>query len=193
MQIPQPVWLLLGLSPLARLIQSGISGGLGANPIEYIIRFSGDWALWLLLISLSISPIARLPGCRGVIRLRRLAGLFCFFYATLHLCSYLVLDKYFDWFDIGRDLRKRPYITVGFSTFLLLLPLAVTSSKGWIKRLGRHWGTLHTLVYPAAILAICHYFLMTKADWRLPALHALLLALLLGWRWRRNIFSPLPG
>ena len=181
MRIPKAVWLLLGLLPLVWLLHGAVTDSLGANPIERIIRMCGDWALWLLLLTLSITPIRHLTGW-GWMRLRRMLGLFSFFYASMHLLGYTVLDKYFDWQDILRDIRKRPYITIGLLTFLLLLPLAITSTQGWMRRLGPLWRTVHRLIYPAAILGVFHLFLMTKADWRLPAIHGIVLALLLVFR-----------
>ncbi|MBF0162785.1 MAG: sulfoxide reductase heme-binding subunit YedZ [Magnetococcales bacterium] len=182
MRLPNRVGFALGLLPLVWLVHGAVTETLGANPIERIIRMCGDWALWLLLLTLSITPLRRLTGWGWLGRLRRMLGLFSFFYALLHLLGYTVLDRYFDWHDIMGDIRKRPYITIGLLTFLLLLPLAITSTQGWIKRLGPFWRTLHRLIYPAAILGVCHLFLMTKADWRLPALHGMVLALLLGMR-----------
>ncbi|MEO5339860.1 MAG: sulfoxide reductase heme-binding subunit YedZ [Magnetococcus sp. MYC-9] len=180
---PLKVMLFLaGLLPLFWLLYGAWTDGLGANPIERIIRWNGDWALWWLLLTLCVAPMQRLPGCGGLSRLRRMAGLFSFFYLFLHVLGYGVLDKYFAWQDIVLDVRKRPYITVGMAAFLLLLPLAITSTQGWMRRLGRHWRRLHRGVYPAALLGVLHHFLMVKADWRTPALEALVLATLLGWR-----------
>jgi sulfoxide reductase heme-binding subunit YedZ len=179
MRIPKTVWFLLGVLPLAWLIHGAVTETLGANPIERSIRLCGDWALWLLLLTLCVTPLRHLTGWRWMNRLRRMLGLFSFFYASLHLLSYALLDKYFDWDDIVRDIRKRPYITIGLLTFLLLLPLAITSTQAWMRRLGHQWQTLHRLIYPTAILGVLHLFLMTKADWRSPALHGMVLALLL--------------
>ncbi|MBF0422937.1 MAG: sulfoxide reductase heme-binding subunit YedZ [Magnetococcales bacterium] len=172
----------LGMLPLIWLIDAAWHDLLGANPIERAIRFTGDWALWLLLISLSVTPLRQLPGLSGLIRVRRMLGLFCFFYAILHLMGYVALDRYFDWNVLMKDLIKRPYILMGASAFLLLLPLAVTSTNGWMKRLGRNWKRLHRLVYVAATLAIVHYWLMVKADRLLPAVHGVALAILMAWR-----------
>ncbi len=173
---------LLSLLPLAYLLWLLLSDGLGANPIERINRFLGDWALRFLLITLTVTPLRRLFGWHRLARVRRMLGLFCFFYLSLHLLSYLVLDQFFDWQAIWEDLLERPYITLGFCGFLLLSPLAFTSTDGWVRRLGRQWVRLHRLVYPAAVLAVTHFFLMTKADLREPLLYATLLTLLFGIR-----------
>ena len=140
-----------------------------------------------MLITLALTPLRKLFGLSSAMRYRRMIGLYAFFYAALHIVSYTVIDQGLDWNELWKDLIKRQYITVGMITFLLLLPLAVTSTKGWIKRLGGpRWNTLHKLVYPATILAIVHYTMMIKADFLLPGIHAAILAFLLGLRlyWR---------
>jgi sulfoxide reductase heme-binding subunit YedZ len=181
--IVKPAVFALCLAPLAWIAWAWSTGALGANPIEATTRTLGDWALRFLLVTLAITPLRRLFGWPAVMRLRRMLGLFTFFYVILHLMSYVVLDQFFDWAAIGADIVKRKYITVGMATLLLLLPLAITSTKGWIKRLGgAAWQRLHRLVYGAAILALIHYFWMVKADLRQPVLYAAILALLLGWR-----------
>ncbi|MBF0294015.1 MAG: sulfoxide reductase heme-binding subunit YedZ [Magnetococcales bacterium] len=163
------LWLTFGADP-------------GANPIDRVIRFLGDWALRWLLITLLVSLLTRLPGCAWLHPLRRMAGLCAFFYALLHVSGYVVLDQFFDWSAIMLDLRKRPYITVGMFAFCALIPLAVTSTNGWIRRLRTHWRTLHRLVFPATLLALAHYYLMIKADYALFWWHAGLGGVLLGWR-----------
>lgn len=173
---------LLCLAPLGWLLTASLLGTLGANPIEAIIRFLGDWTLRLLLLTLAATPLRRLTGWAWPLRLRRLLGLFAFFYAVLHLLAYAVLDQFFDWTAIGEDIIKRPYITMGMLAFLLLLPLAFTSSQAAMRRLGRRWKQLHRLIYPAAILAIIHFTLMVKADLREPLIYAAILAILLGLR-----------
>ncbi|MBF0146437.1 MAG: sulfoxide reductase heme-binding subunit YedZ [Magnetococcales bacterium] len=191
MRILTGIWVLMGLLPLGWMLHGAWTETLGANPIERILRVSGDWTLWLLLFTLSLALLRQVPGCAGILRWRRMAGLFTFFYAALHLSSYVVLDKFFAWQDILLDLRKRPYITLGMTAFVLLLPLAMTSTRGWMKRLGKYWKRLHRLVYIAAILGVGHFFLMVKADWRSPALHGGVLLLLLGWRvWTRRSVAP---
>jgi methionine sulfoxide reductase heme-binding subunit len=174
------VWLLC-LLPAGLLLWRGITGGLSANPIEYITLQTGFWALTLLMVTLAVTPLRRVTGWNELIRFRRLIGLFAFFYATLHLLTYITLDRFFDFSEIGSDILKRPYITVGFLAFLLLLPLALTSTRGWIRRLGRRWLQLHRLIYPAAALAVLHFYWKkaSKADVSEPLLFAGILGILL--------------
>ena len=173
---------VLCLVPLAMLaVRAGLDQ-LGANPIEAINRTLGDWALRFLLISLAITPLRQL-GWRGIARMRRMVGLYAFFYVVAHVTSYVVLDNFFDWTGIFSDILKRRYITVGMLALLMLVPLAVTSTDAMIRRLGgQRWRRQHRLVYPAAMLAVLHFTLMVKADLREPILYAALLAILLGWR-----------
>lgn len=181
--LAKPGVFALCLAPLAWLVWLGLAGDLGANPIEATIRYTGDWALRFLLLSLAISPLKSLTGWTVVIRFRRMIGLFAFFYAALHLLAYVGLDQFFAWGAIWADVVKRRYITFGMIAFFLLVPLAVTSTKGAIKRLGAvRWKRLHMLVYPAAILASVHFFMMVKADHREPAIYAAILTILLGYR-----------
>jgi methionine sulfoxide reductase heme-binding subunit len=186
------VWGLC-LLPAARLVQRGLAGRLTANPIEYVTLQTGWWALLLLMLTLAISPLRRVTGWNRIIRLRRLVGLFAFFYATLHLLTYVTLDRFFDFSEIGDDILRRPYITVGFLAFLMLVPLAVTSTRNWVRRLGRHWQRIHWLIYPAAALAVLHFYWKksAKADIAEPLtfagiLAALLLARFATWLWRRS-------
>jgi methionine sulfoxide reductase heme-binding subunit len=174
------VWLLC-LVPAGLLLWRGFTGRLTANPIEYITLQTGFWALTLLLVTLAVTPLRRVTGWNELIRFRRLIGLFAFFYATLHLLTYITLDRFFDFSEIGADILKRPYITVGFLAFLLLLPLALTSTRGWIRRLGRRWLQLHRLIYPAAALAVLHFYWKkaSKADVSEPLLFAGILGILL--------------
>jgi sulfoxide reductase heme-binding subunit YedZ len=185
----KPLVLALCLLPLVRLLWLGFSGGLGVNPIEFITRSLGTWALSFLLITLAVTPLRRLCGWGGFLRVRRMLGLSAFGYAVLHWLSYLWLDQFFDWNAILKDLVKRPFITFGMLTFLLLLPLALTSTDAAMRRLKRNWQRLHRLVYPAAILAVCHYFWLVKRDLTQPLIYAGVLALLLAmrirWRWQR--------
>jgi methionine sulfoxide reductase heme-binding subunit len=180
----------LGLYPLARVawwLRDGLRG-LGANPIERVLHHTGWWALVLLLVALAVTPARRLTGLNQLTRLRRPLGLFAFFYATLHLAIYVGLDQLFALGFILEDLLQRPFITVGFLAWLLLLPLALTSSRASIARLGRRWVLLHKLVYLAAPLAVVHYFWRVRADTRAPLLFAaaLLLLLALRVRWTRD-------
>ncbi|MDD5633391.1 MAG: sulfoxide reductase heme-binding subunit YedZ [Methylococcales bacterium] len=188
---------LLALIPALNLGISAYIDNLGANPIEKITRSTGYWTLTLLLISLTISPLRRLTGWNWLMRLRRMLGLFVFFYASLHFLTYLVLDQFFDWASIVNDIVKRPYITVGFPAFILLIPLAVTSNNRMIKLLGgKRWLLLHRLVYLCAFGGVVHYWWLVKKDLSNPLTFALLLSLLLGIRliyWLRGLnISLLP-
>jgi sulfoxide reductase heme-binding subunit YedZ len=178
----KPVIFLLCLAPFGLLVWRALSDGLGANPVEAVVHFTGSWALRLLLVTLAVTPLRRLSGQPWLIRFRRMLGLFAFFYALLHFAAYLVLDRALVWEDITTDLTKRPYILVGFTALLLLVPLAVTSTRGWIKRLGRHWVTLHRTVYVIAILAVLHFLWLVKADTLEPLIDAAVLAVLLAFR-----------
>jgi sulfoxide reductase heme-binding subunit YedZ len=165
------------------LVWQAFTGGLGANPIEAINRFLGDWALRFLLLTLALTPLKEITGLTVFVRVRRMIGLFAFFYVFLHIANYVGLDQFFAWGEIWKDILKRQYITIGMVAFVLLVPLAVTSTSGMIKRLGAvRWKRLHQLVYPAAILGVLHFFLMVKADIREPMIYAAILAVLLGYR-----------
>ncbi len=175
------IWLLC-LAPLARLVFLGLINGLGANPIEFITRSTGTWTLIGLLLTLSVSPLRRLTGLGWLLRFRRLLGLFAFFYACLHFTTYIWLDQFFDPAGIARDIIKRPFITVGFSAFVLLIPLAATSSQGMMKKLGRNWQRLHRLIYLTAALGVVHYWWLVKKDITQPLVYACILAVLLATR-----------
>ncbi len=177
------------LVPAAALVYGAFTGNLTANPIDYITDVTGTTALALLVLSLTITPIRRLTGFNRIIRLRRTLGLFAFFYACLHFSTWLVLDWFFDFASMGADILERPFITIGMTTLLLLVPLAITSTAGMIRRLGRRWVQLHRLVYVAAITAIIHFWWVVKADVREPRLWATAVAVLLAFRawW---IFAP---
>ena len=176
---------LLCLLPLLRLVGLGFSGELGANPIEFITRSTGTWTLVGLLVTLSVTPLRRLTGRADLVRYRRMLGLFAFFYACLHFVTYVWLDQFFDPAAIARDIVKRPFITVGFTAFVLLLPLAVTSTHAMMRRLGRRWQQLHRLIYVIALLGVIHFLWLVKKDLTEPltfgAVLALLLALRLPW------------
>lgn len=174
---------LLALIPLLKLIIAGYFDNLGANPIEKITHRTGFWTLSFLLITLSITPLRRLTGWLWLVRLRRMLGLFAFFYASLHFLTYFVLDQFFDWSSIAKDILKRPYITVGFPAFVLLIPLAVTSNDRLTKLLGgRRWRLLHRLIYPIAIAGVIHFWWLVKKDITEPLIFALILTLLLAMR-----------
>ena len=177
------VVFLLALVPLANLVYRSFTNGFGANPIEYIIRDLGTWGLTFLLITLAVTPLRQLANRPWLLRLRRMFGLFAFFYVLLHFVAYLWWDQYFDWTAIWKDVLKRPFISIGFAAFLLLIPLAVTSTNKMIKRLGaRRWQLLHRLVYAIAILGVLHFWWLAKRDVTQPLIFAVILAVLLGFR-----------
>lgn len=179
------------LLPAVWLAGAFVLDELTANPIEYITRFTGFWALTLLIVTLGVTPVRRLTGWNAFIRVRRMLGLFAFFYATLHLLTWIVLDKFFDFAWMIEDIFERPFITIGMLTWLLLLPLALTSTKGMIRRLGRRWQTLHRLAYVAAITGILHFWWLVKADLYEPQMMTLALSVLFGirlwWMWRTRM------
>nr|WP_238541309.1 protein-methionine-sulfoxide reductase heme-binding subunit MsrQ [Burkholderia gladioli] len=184
MRIAKPVVFLAGLFPLARLVVLGFTGGLGANPIEFVTRSTGLWTLVILCVTLAVTPLRRLTGINALLRLRRMIGLFAFFYALLHFTTYFWFDKWFDLPAILKDVFKRPFITVGFAAFLLLIPLALSSPRAAARRLGRHWQRLHRLIYAIAVLAILHFWWMRagKHDLAPPKLYGAIVLVLLGWR-----------
>lgn len=156
---------------------------LGANPLEHITHFTGDWTIRLLAATLAITPLRKLLRAPNLIRFRRMIGLYAFFYGCLHFLTYLWLDKLFDPHEILKDIAKRPFITVGFAAFLLMLPLALTSTAGWIRRLGgKRWQALHRLVYASAIAGVIHYYWLVKSDIRLPLLYGAIVGALLLYR-----------
>ena len=170
------------LVPAAALVYWTFTGDLTANPIEFITDTTGTTALSLLVITLTVTPLRRITGRNELIRLRRMLGLFAFFYACLHMLTWVVLDWFFDVASMVTDVLNRPFITLGMTTFLLLLPLAVTSTAGMIRRLGRRWQQLHRLAYVAAVTAVIHFWWVVKADFRQPRLWALALCVLLAFR-----------
>ena len=179
----KPVVFAVCLLPMAVLLWRATAGGLGPNPQEAINRYLGDWALRFLLIALAVTPLRGLTGWATLTRFRRMLGLFAFFYAFMHLTSYIAVDQFFDWAAIWKDIVKRNYITIGMIAFAILVPLAATSTKGMVKRLGgKRWQTLHRAVYVAGILGVVHFYMMVKADVREPLIYAGILAFLLGWR-----------
>jgi sulfoxide reductase heme-binding subunit YedZ len=177
------VWLLWKFFGRHPFDLSAWGAGLGANPIEKITHVTGDWTLRFLMITLAITPSRRLLGAPWLIRFRRMFGLFAFFYAGLHFTTYVLIDKFFNLHEILRDVAMRKFITIGFAAFLLLVPLAVTSTAGWIRRLGgKRWRALHRLIYLSAIMGIIHYLWLVKADTRRPLQYGLLLAALFSYR-----------
>jgi sulfoxide reductase heme-binding subunit YedZ len=167
------------LLPLLWLSYGAFNGTLGANPIEAVTRTLGDWALRFLLLTLTATPLRKITGWGWPLRLRRMLGLYTFFYALLHLSSYIVLDQFFYWPEIWSDIIKRPFITIGMASFLLLIPLAVTSTNKWMRRLGKNWRRLHKLVYLIAIGAVTHNLMLVKVLTPEPLLYAVMLLLLL--------------
>ena len=171
------------LGPLGLLVWEGFHDGWGANPTQFIQHATGDWTLRFLAITLSISPLRKILGLPQLIRFRRMLGLFAFFYVCLHFCIYLGLDQMLDFHSVWADVMKRRYITVGFTGFVLLIPLAVTSTAGWIRRLGgRRWQMLHRAIYLSAIAGVIHFYWMVKSDVHVPLEYAAVMAILLGWR-----------
>jgi sulfoxide reductase heme-binding subunit YedZ len=178
------------LIPLARLLWKALHDGLGANPIEVITHSTGDWTLILILATLAITPLRRITRQYWLISLRRMIGLFAFFYGTLHFLTYIWLDKFFDLHEMFKDIAKRPFITIGFSAYLLLIPLALTSTAWSIRRLGgKNWQRLHRLIYLTGILGVIHYAWLVKADHRKPIEYGIILSILLLYRigiWARE-------
>jgi sulfoxide reductase heme-binding subunit YedZ len=182
---------IAALYPLARLVLFGFTDQLGANPIEFITRSTGLWTLVFLCITLAVSPLRRLTGVNALLRFRRMLGLYAFFYAALHFTTYFWFDKWFDFAEILKDIGKRPFITVGFAAFVLLIPLAVTSTRAMARKLGRRWQVLHRAIYAIAALAILHFWWMKagKHDLLLPKIYGAIVIVLLGWRlfvWARE-------
>lgn len=189
----KPVVFILALLPAARLLAGafGFAGiSLGPDPVDELLHRCGKTALQLLFITLAVRPLSRLGRLHNLMRLRRMLGLFAFFYACLHLLVYVWLDQSLDLRTVGEDILKRPYITIGMLALIMLVPLAVTSTNGWMRRLGRRWQKLHRLIYPIAILGTWHFWWQVKADTREPMLYAFVLAVLLGWRILRARPSP---
>lgn len=175
-------FFVMALLPLARLVWLGLTDGLGANPVEFVIRSLGTWTLVCLLVTLSVTPIRLIFGINWLVQLRRMMGLFTFFYVCLHLLAYAGLDQWFDWQAIVHDIAKHPYVLVGFSAFVLMIPLAVTSNQAMIRRLRQRWKMLHRLVYLIAILGVTHYWWLVKKDVSEPFIYAVVLFILLAVR-----------
>ena len=192
------VVFVLCLVPVGRLAWGVWNDTLGANPIEFIIRALGDWALRFVLITLAVTPLRKLAGWTWLMPLRRMLGLYAFFYATLHLSAYIWVDQFFDWIAIAKDIIKRPFITVGMLTFTLLIPLAITSNNAMIRRMGgKRWQLLHRAIYVIGAIGVLHFWWMVKLDITQPAIYAAVLAALLGIRLFWNVqrrsgssFSP---
>lgn len=192
-RVIKPLVFLASLLPFAWLVTGAFTDGLGVNPVETITNTTGLWTLRFLTISLAITPLRWLTTWNPLIQLRRMLGLFAFFYATLHFTTYFVLDQSMMFDGLWEDVVKRPYITVGFTAFVLMIPLALTSTLGWIRRLGgRRWNLLHKLVYVSAVLGVLHYWWKVKLDVTDPAVYAVIMAVLLGARIARSL-RPRPA
>jgi methionine sulfoxide reductase heme-binding subunit len=191
----KPVTFIACLIPLGQLLYNAWTDNLSANPIEFITHFTGDWTLIFLLASLSVTPLRQISGWNELIKYRRMLGLFAFFYAVLHFATYMVLDHFFDFQAIVKDVMKRPYVTAGFTGFVLMIPLAITSTAGMIRRLGKRWQQLHRFVYVVGIAGVIHFYWLVKADIRRPVQYGAVLALLLGYRlvvkWMPALWSRL--
>jgi sulfoxide reductase heme-binding subunit YedZ len=187
-RLPSQRWLkipvfVLCLAPVLTLAWKALHQDLGANPIEFITHATGDWTLRFLAITLTVSPLRRLLGMPDLIRFRRMLGLFAFFYGCLHFTTYLWLDKFFNLDEIAKDVWKRPFITAGFLGFVSMTPLALTSTAGWIRRLGgRRWQMLHRLIYLSAAAGVVHYYWLVKSDVRKPLLYAAIVFVLFAER-----------
>jgi sulfoxide reductase heme-binding subunit YedZ len=185
-------WMVFGLSllPLLRLIVLGLQDGLTANPIEFITRATGDWTLYFLCLTLAVTPLRRVTGLNALIRFRRMLGLFTFFYASLHFLTFIWFDHFFDLAEMVRDILKRPFIAMGFSAFVLLVPLALTSNDLMLRKLGRRWSVLHRLIYLIAIMALLHFWWMRagKNNFTEPLVIGVVIAVLLALRliWLRR-------
>jgi methionine sulfoxide reductase heme-binding subunit len=181
--VAKPVVFAASLVPFGWLVLAAFTGRLGPNPIEAVTHRTGDWTLRFLLLTLAITPLRALTGWNPIVRFRRMLGLFAFFYGCLHLTTYVWLDKFFDWSVIARDIPRRPFITVGFLAFVVLVPLAATSTAGMIRRLGgRTWQRLHRLIYVAAVAGVVHFWWLVKADITRPRRYAFVVGALLAAR-----------
>ena len=178
----KPLVFILCLLPFVLLVINALNNELGPNPVEEIIRTLGDWAIYFILIGLTITPARKVFNLNGLIRYRRMLGLFAFFYVCMHFLSYIWFDQFFSVEDIVKDIIKRPFITIGFISFLLLIPLAITSTNGMMKRLKKNWVRLHKMIYPVSMLVLLHYFMMIKADYLVPGVMLVILSILLGYR-----------
>jgi methionine sulfoxide reductase heme-binding subunit len=181
---------VLCLLPFVRLLICFFTNDLTANPVEFITHSTGTWALAILLISLTITPLRKIKKINWLILLRRMIGLYSFFYACLHFLTYILFDLNFDFSGVAKDIAKRPFITIGFAAFVMLIPLAITSNKFSIRKLtGKRWNQLHRLVYPAAILGVIHFYWLVKSDVRQPVLYAGVLIFLFGVRLFYKFFA----
>jgi methionine sulfoxide reductase heme-binding subunit len=181
-RVLKPLVFLACLVPFALLAQRALTGDLGTNPAETLEHTTGEWVLRFLAATLAVTPLRQLSGWNWLVKYRRMLGLFAFSYAIVHVSCYLVFDQFFNWSEIGKDIVKRKYITVGMLAFVSMIPLALTSTKGWIRRLGKRWGRLHRLVYLTAIAGTIHYLWAVKKDTFFPLVYFSIFAALLGFR-----------
>jgi sulfoxide reductase heme-binding subunit YedZ len=191
----KPIIFVACLLPLARLGWKALDAGLGANPIQVITWSTGTWTLVFLLVTLSITPLRKLTRQYWLIQYRRMIGLFAFFYGCLHFTTYIWLDQFFDLHSVYKDIYKRPFITVGFTAFVLMIPLAATSTKWAIRKLGKRWQTLHRLIYVVAIAGVIHFLWAVKLDKRVPEIYGAILVILLLYRlivWYRGRMAAQP-
>jgi len=194
----KPIVFLACLVPLGRLAWKAYSSALGANPIQVITWSTGTWTLVFLMVTLSVTPLRKLTRQYWLIQYRRMLGLFAFFYGFLHFLTYIWLDQFFDWRSVTKDVVKRPFITVGFTAFLLMIPLALTSTQRSIRWLGKKWQALHRLIYVTAIAGVIHYIWLVKKDIRKPLIYAGILGMLLlyrivVWGWQRFTIEAQQG
>lgn len=187
--VAKPLVFVAALVPFALLAKGAMDGDLGANPLERVTDVTGEWGLRFLLLSLAMTPLRRLAGWSGWLTFRRMLGLFAFFYVTLHFLTWLWLDQELRWANILADIAKRPFVTVGFAAWLLLVPLALTSTRAMMRRLGRNWQRLHRAVYAVGVLGVLHYIWLVKADLFEPMVYASILAFLLLVRWRPQLLT----
>ena len=189
LRVLKAVLFVACLWPAGTLLHALFNNGLGTNPVEKLLHENGIWALRFLLITLAVTPVRRLTGLTWLVRFRRMLGLFAFFYAALHFAIYISLDLSFDFANLGEDIIERPYITIGFTALVLLIPLAVTSTNKMMRRLGKRWLRLHQLIFPIAILSVWHFWWLVKRDISEPLIYALILSVLLGIRlfWRLSM------
>lgn len=177
------VVFILSLVPLGVLVWRGLHNDLSANAVEFVEHWTGDWTIRFLIVTLAVTPFRRILRIPQLIRFRRMLGLFAFFYGCLHFSTWLALDRYFNWPEMLKDVAKRPFITVGFAGFVLMIPLAFTSTAGWIRRLGgKRWQLLHRAIYLSAIAGVIHYYWLVKSDVRKPLQYAAIVGILLAWR-----------
>ena len=181
----------LCLGPIFWLVWRAWHQNLTANPIEFITRYTGDWTLRFIVFTLAVTPLRKVLGLPDLIRFRRMIGLFAFFYGTLHFITYIWLDKFFDMADMWKDIAKRPFITAGFAAFVTMLPLAITSTAGWIRRMGgKRWQKLHRLVYFSGVAGVTHYWWLVKSDIRLPVMYGFFVGVLLLYRLAAQLGKP---